>query len=41
MEEIFVTRLWMAGIVIAMVVFGIAALIGYVRRCKIENAGKR
>lgn len=41
MEEIFVTRLWMAGIVIAMVVFGIAALIGYVRKSKIENSGKR
>ncbi len=40
-EEIFVTRLWMAGVVTAMVVFGIAALIGYVRKSKTENAGKR
>jgi len=29
MEEIVVTRLWMAGVVAAMVVFGIIALIGY------------
>jgi hypothetical protein len=32
MEEIVVTRLWMAGVVAAMVVFGIIALIGYRRQ---------
>jgi hypothetical protein len=32
MEEIVVTRLWMAGVVGAMVVFGIIALIGYHRQ---------
>ena len=32
MEEIVVTRLWMAGVVAAMVVFGIIALIGYHRQ---------
>jgi len=31
MEEIVVTRLWMAGVVAAMVVFGVIALIGYRR----------
>ena len=39
MEEVFVTRLWMAGVVTAMVLFGIAALIGYVR--KNSNRGSR
>ena len=34
MEEIVVTRLWMAGVVTAMVIFGIAALVGYRRRDK-------
>ena len=32
MEEIVVTRLWMAGVVAAMVVFGVIALIGYYRQ---------
>lgn len=32
MEEIVVTRLWMAGVVTAMVIFGIAAFVGYRRR---------
>jgi len=32
MEEIVVTRLWMAGVVAAMVVFGVIALIGYHRQ---------
>jgi hypothetical protein len=32
MEEIVVTRLWMAGVVGAMLVFGIIALIGYHRQ---------
>ena len=31
MEDIFVTRLWMAGVVAAMAVFGIIALVGYFR----------
>lgn len=32
MEEVVVTRLWMAGVVGAMVVFGVIALIGYMRQ---------
>ena len=32
MEEIVVTRLWMAGVVGAMLVFGIIALVGYRRQ---------
>jgi len=39
MEEIVVTRLWMAGVVAAMVVFGIIALIGY-RRQNAETDSK-
>jgi hypothetical protein len=31
MEEIVVTRLWMAGVVTMMAVFAIIALIGYLR----------
>lgn len=34
MDELVVTRLWMAGVVGAMVVFGIAALIGYLKQAK-------
>lgn len=34
MEELFVTRLWMAGVVMAMAVFGIIALIGHIRQAK-------
>jgi len=38
MEEIAVTRLWMAGVVAAMVVFGIIALFGYRRQnAKTDN----
>jgi hypothetical protein len=32
MEELVVTRLWMAGVVAAMAVFGIIALVGYLRQ---------
>lgn len=31
MEELAVTRLWMAGVVAAMAVFGIIAIVGYLR----------
>jgi hypothetical protein len=31
MEEIVVTRLWMAGVVMMMAVFAIIAVIGYLR----------
>lgn len=31
MDELAVTQLWMAGVVGAMVIFGLAALIGYYR----------
>jgi len=34
MEDLFVTRLWMAGVVGAMVIFGIIALIGHRRQTK-------
>jgi hypothetical protein len=36
MEDLAVTRLWMAGVVAAMAVFGIIAMIGYFRQ---KNAG--
>ena len=34
MEEIAVTRLWMAGVVAAMAIFGVIALIGHLRQGK-------
>lgn len=34
MDELVVQKLWMAGVVGAMVVFGVAALIGYIRQGK-------
>ena len=34
MEDLFVTRLWMAGVVAAMVIFGLIALVGYFRGSK-------
>jgi hypothetical protein len=39
MEEIVVTRLWMAGVVTAMAVFGLIALIGYLRGNADSDAG--
>lgn len=32
MDELVVTRLWMAGVVAAMAVFGIIAMVGYFRQ---------
>ena len=32
MDELVVTRLWMAGVVAAMGVFGIIAIVGYFRQ---------
>lgn len=32
MEELAVTRLWMAGVVTAMLVFGITAIVGVARQ---------
>jgi len=32
MEELAVTRLWMAGVVTAMLVFGITAIVGVMRQ---------
>ena len=32
MEDLFVTRLWMAGVVAMMLVFGITALVGLARQ---------
>jgi len=32
MEELAVTRLWMGGVVAMMLVFGIFAIVGYLRR---------
>lgn len=37
MDEIVVTRLWMAGVVSMMAVFAIIAVIGYLRQ---KSAGK-
>ncbi|MGI9270505.1 MAG: hypothetical protein ACR2QT_01925 [Woeseiaceae bacterium] len=34
MDEIVVTRLWMAGVVAMMLVFGITAMIGIARQKK-------
>ncbi len=34
MEEIVVTRLWMAGVVAIMAIFGAIALVGYLRQGK-------
>jgi hypothetical protein len=34
MEEIVVTRLWMAGVVAIMIIFGVCALVGYLRQDK-------
>ena len=39
MEELAVTRLWMAGVVIAMAVFGIIALVGYLRQNADADSG--
>ncbi len=39
MEDIFVTRLWMAGVVAAMAVFGIIAMVGYFRGRKKDDSG--
>jgi len=38
MEEVVVTRLWMAGVVAAMLVFGLVALIGYMRQSDKQDA---
>lgn len=37
MDELVVTRLWMAGVVAMMLVFGITALIGVSRQNKGES----
>ena len=37
MDEIVVTRLWMAGVVAAMAVFGVIALVGYYRQSNDSN----
>ena len=39
MDEIVVQRLWMAGVVAAMAVFGIIALVGYYRQSGDSNEG--
>jgi hypothetical protein len=38
MEELFVTRLWMAGVVGAMVIFGVIALVGHLRQTKNDDS---
>lgn len=40
MDELAVQQLWMAGVVGAMVVFGVAALIGYYRKPKQDTSAK-
>ena len=37
MDEIVVTRLWMAGVVTMMLVFGITALVGLARQKNDES----
>ena len=39
MEDLAVTRLWMAGVVAAMAVFGIIAIVGYLRQKDEGNSG--
>ena len=39
MEDLAVTRLWMAGVVGAMAVFGIIAVVGYFRQKNDGGAG--
>ena len=39
MDEIVVQRLWMAGVVAAMAVFGVIALIGYYRQGRHNDEG--
>ena len=41
MEELEVTRVWMAGVVTLMAVFGIIAAIGYLRNRKQGNGADR
>ena len=38
MEEVVVTRLWMAGVVAIMIIFGIVAVIGYRKKLQ-RDAG--
>ena len=38
MEEIVVTRLWMAGVVAMMAIFSVIALVGYLRQGKKEDS---
>ena len=40
MEDLAVTRLWMAGVVAAMAVFGIIAIVGYLRQKKSADASE-
>lgn len=37
MEELVVTQLWMGGVVLMMLVFGVLALVGYFLRKSREN----
>lgn len=37
MEEIVVTRLWMGGVVAMMMLFGVVAVIGYVKSKRHED----
>jgi hypothetical protein len=37
MEELVVTQLWMGGVVLMMIVFGVLAAVGYVLHKSREN----
>lgn len=37
MEEIVVTRVWMAGVVAMMLVFGVTAIVGVMRQKKTRS----
>lgn len=41
MEELQVTRYWMLGVVTTMMVFGLIALVGYIRLRRGRSAGDR
>lgn len=41
MDELVVQKLWMAGVVASMVVFGLAALVGYLRQSKDSEENDR
>jgi hypothetical protein len=39
MNDIVVTQIWMAGVMLIMVAYGVIAVIGYMRRSPKKNNG--